>query len=52
MSAWPACSILCALPGGDDSCLKRLSTLAKTDLLILDDFGLKPLTQAKRLYWN
>src|SRR5258705_13488953 len=34
---------------GDGSYLKRLSTLAKTDLLILDDFGLKPLTQAERL---
>ena len=34
---------------GDGSYLKRLSRLAKTDLLILDDFGLKPLTQAERL---
>jgi DNA replication protein DnaC len=34
---------------GDGSYHKRLSTLAKTDLLILDDFGLKPLTQAERL---
>jgi DNA replication protein DnaC len=34
---------------GDGSYHKRLSALAKTDLLILDDFGLKPLTQAERL---
>lgn len=34
---------------GDGSYLKRLAALAKTDLLILDDFGLKPLTQAERL---
>ena len=34
---------------GDGSYLKRLSALAKADLLILDDFGLKPLTQAERL---
>src|SRR5882762_6534796 len=33
----------------DGSFHKRLSALAKTDLLILDDFGLKPLTQAERL---
>jgi len=34
---------------GDGSYHKRLATFAKTDLLILDDFGLKPLTQAERL---
>ncbi len=34
---------------GDGSYHKRLSALAKTDLLILDDFGLKPLTQSERL---
>ena len=34
---------------GDGSYHKRLSALAKTDLLILDDFGLKPLTQPERL---
>jgi len=34
---------------GDGSYNKRLSALAKTDLLILDDFGLKPLTQPERL---
>jgi len=34
---------------GDGSYHKRLLALAKADLLILDDFGLKPLTQAERL---
>ena len=34
---------------GDGSYHKRLATFAKTELLILDDFGLKPLTQAERL---
>jgi DNA replication protein DnaC len=34
---------------GDGSYNKRLALFAKTDLLILDDFGLKPLTQAERL---
>lgn len=34
---------------GDGSYHKRLAAFAKTDLLILDDFGLKPLTQAERL---
>lgn len=33
---------------GDGSYGKRLLQLAKTDVLILDDFGLKPLTQAER----
>ncbi len=33
---------------GDGSYGKRLIALAKTELLILDDFGLKPLTQAER----
>lgn len=33
---------------GDDSHGKRLLQLAKTELLIFDDFGLKPLTQAER----
>jgi len=32
---------------GDGSYGKRLLQLAKTELLILDDFGLKPLTQAE-----
>jgi DNA replication protein DnaC len=34
---------------GDGSYHKRLAAFAKTELLILDDFGLKPLTQAERL---
>jgi DNA replication protein DnaC len=33
---------------GDGSYPKRLTALAKVDLLILDDFGLKPLTQTER----
>ncbi len=33
---------------GDGSYPKRLTQLAKVDLLILDDFGLKPLTQTER----
>ncbi len=33
---------------GDGSYPKRLVALAKVDLLILDDFGLKPLTQTER----
>lgn len=33
---------------GDGSLAKRFTQLAKTELLILDDFGLKPLTQAER----
>jgi len=33
---------------GDGSFGKRLSALAKTDLLILDDWGLAPLNQAER----
>lgn len=33
---------------GDGSYAKRLIQLAKTDLLILDDFGLKPLAQQER----
>ena len=33
---------------GDGSFGKRLATLAKTDLLILDDWGLAPLNQAER----
>ena len=33
---------------GDGSFGKRLTTLAKTDLLILDDWGLAPLNQAER----
>lgn len=33
---------------GDGSLAKRLSQLAKTELLILDDFGLKPLAQSER----
>ncbi len=33
---------------GDGSYGKRLIQLAKTDLLILDDFGLKPLAQQER----
>jgi DNA replication protein DnaC len=36
------------LARGDGSYGKRLVQLAKTDLLILDDFGLKPLAQAER----
>lgn len=33
---------------GDGSYSKRLAGLAKVDVLILDDFGLKPLTQTER----
>lgn len=33
---------------GDGSFTRRLSTLAKTDLLILDDWGLTPLNQGER----
>jgi DNA replication protein DnaC len=33
---------------GDGSFGKRLAALAKTDLLILDDWGLAPLNQAER----
>ena len=33
---------------GDGSFGKRLTTLAKTDLLILDDWGLAPLNQSER----
>ncbi len=33
---------------GDGSYGKRLLQLAKTDVLILDDFGLKPLVQQER----
>ncbi len=33
---------------GDGNFGKRLSSLAKTDLLILDDWGLAPLNQAER----
>lgn len=33
---------------GDGSFGKRLSTMAKTDLLILDDWGLTPLDQSQR----
>jgi DNA replication protein DnaC len=36
------------LSRGDGSFGKKLQTLAKIDLLILDDFGLKPLTQAEK----
>jgi DNA replication protein DnaC len=33
---------------GDGTLAKRLAQLAKTELLILDDFGLKPLSQPER----
>ena len=33
---------------GDGSLPKKLTQIAKTELLILDDFGLKPLTQSER----
>jgi DNA replication protein DnaC len=36
------------LARGDGSYGKRLIQLAKTDMLILDDFGLKPLAQTER----
>lgn len=36
------------LSRGDGSFGKKLQTLAKIELLILDDFGLKPLTQAEK----
>ena len=35
------------LSKGDGSYAKKLQALAKIELLILDDFGLKPLTQAE-----
>lgn len=34
---------------GDGSYHKKLALLARTDLIILDDFGLKPLPQQERL---
>lgn len=37
-----------ALARGDGSYTKTLEKLAKTDLLILDDFGLSPLTDSER----
>jgi DNA replication protein DnaC len=37
-----------ALAKGDGRYLKLLATLAKTDLLVLDDFGLSPLNQEQR----
>ncbi|MDO9011296.1 MAG: IS21-like element helper ATPase IstB [Gallionella sp.] len=37
-----------ALAKGDGRYLKLLTTLAKTDLLVLDDFGLAPLNQEQR----
>lgn len=37
-----------ALAKGDGRYLKLLATLAKTDLLVLDDFGLAPLNQEQR----
>lgn len=37
-----------SLSKGDGRYMKLLSTLAKTDLLILDDYGLAPLTQEQR----
>lgn len=36
------------LSKGDGSYAKKLQALAKIELLILDDFGLKPLTQAEK----
>src|SRR5712692_3302434 len=33
---------------GDGSLVRRLAQIAKTDLLILDDFALKPLAQSER----
>lgn len=36
------------LSKGDGSYAKKLQVLAKIELLILDDFGLKPLTQAEK----
>jgi len=39
-----------ALAKGDGRYLKLLTTLAKTDLLVLDDFGLAPLNQEQRRY--
>ena len=33
---------------GDGSFSKRLAQLAKTDLIVLDDFGLKAITQSER----
>jgi len=37
-----------ALAKGDGRYLKLLTNLAKTDLLVLDDFGLTPLNQEQR----
>lgn len=37
-----------AMAKGDGRYLKLLTTLAKTDLLVLDDFGLAPLNQEQR----
>ncbi len=37
-----------ALAKGDGRYLKLLGTIAKTDLLVLDDFGLSPLNQEQR----
>ena len=37
-----------ALAKGDGRYLKLLTTLAKTDILVLDDFGLAPLNQEQR----
>ena len=48
MNQWPACWRHW-VARDDGSHHKRLATFAKTDLLILDDFGLKSLTQAERL---
>ena len=49
MNAWPVCSIRCASPAVMARITNASPPLAKTDLLILDDFGLKPLTQPERL---
>lgn len=40
-----------AIAGGDGSYRKLLAQLGKMDLLILDDFGLEPLTHRQRCDW-
>ncbi len=48
-NAWPVLLDSLRIARGDSSHHNPLAALAKTDLLILDDFGLKPLTQSERL---
>jgi len=48
MNEWPACSTVCALPAVTGLSSGAWPQIAKTDLLILDDFALKPLAQSER----